>query len=121
MLTPRPVELLYSSPHTSLSSSEVNFVPYPPIWLVFTMLVLKQGCFVPKKIPAHIGSFRPYRRRYWILASKYILDLGKKVFLSHSHLPPATISTFSTSSQCHGLILAVATTFSSSSPLSLSV
>ena len=44
----------------------------------------------------------------------------KKLFLSHSHLPPMTISTFSTSSRCHGLILAAATFSLSSSSSSSS-
>ena len=74
-----------------------------------------------------VVSFRKIYRPYWVVLAVLATYIGfwpvisyrtgkRKVFLSHSHLPPVTISTFSTSSRGHGLILVAAT-----SSLSLSV
>ena len=87
------------------------------------MPVQKQSSFVPENIPAYqVVSAAPETYIGFRPINSY--RTGKrKVFLSHSHLPPATISTFSTSIRDRGLILAAATSSSSSSssPLSLSL
>ena len=106
-------------------TKEVNSVPYQSIRLEFIVLVpmpvQKQGSFVSE-------IYRPY----WVVSAvletytefqpvnSYQTGKGK-AFLSHSHLPPAMISTFSTSSRGRGLILAIATSPSSSSPRPLSL
>ena len=84
-------------------TKEVNSVPYQSIRLEFIVLVpmpvQKQGSFVSE-------IYRPY----WVVSAvletytefqpvnSYQTGKGK-AFLSHSHLPPAMISTFLTSSR----------------------
>ena len=104
-----------------------NWNPNRPVRLEFIvpvpMPVQKQGSFVPENIPAYqVVSAVPETYIGFRPINSY--RTGKrKVFLSHSHLPPATISTFSTSIRDRGLILAAATSSSSSSssPLSLAL
>ena len=85
------------------------------------MLVQKQGSLLPENIPA-LSVVSTVSVTYIVFRPVNSYRTGKrKVFLSHSHLSLATISTFSTSSRGRGLILAAATSSSSSSPPSLSL
>ena len=90
----------------------VDKYPNPPPSHPFFLFLRNTCTFFFKLKPESAGTTGIYRT-------------GKRiVFLSHSHLPPATISTFSTSIRDRGLILAAATSSSSSSsssPLSLSL